>query len=316
LYFETSSLSRDIPYGDTFIIINRIHLIEDNSKTTFKLHTTVKFVKSVWGIKGVEKELVFFFFYFFLSHCKNFFTGLIEKTATDEVKQFFLHWVQCAKNRLEHSLKLTAAPKAARNGKKSGKKPSKEKSKQQRQTKQVSNPPTEQLPLFPVVPERASAPQNWRDVPNSYLLFSFAVLFFGLFFVMFQVSSLSGQLAETRAEMEYWEDKVNFLQTFLEVFSANVTGASTSLEEQWKAWKLDNSLLDSQFSKWRGELGNIQQSLQSILQFLDQAQLDRLSKAPHQQNEGSWFTTLLPLATATAVVAAVYKLKLLPNLRQ
>eukprot|EP01133_Synstelium_polycarpum_P006601 gene6601-7665_t len=74
-FMETSSVSRDVPYGESFSVENYISL-EPSGKDScsLKVSTAVKFTKSVWGIGG-----------------------LIEKSVIQSNKDFFNVWVTMAR---------------------------------------------------------------------------------------------------------------------------------------------------------------------------------------------------------------------------
>ncbi|KAK5574931.1 hypothetical protein RB653_010185 [Dictyostelium firmibasis] len=78
---ETSSISKDVPYGDSFSVENYLTLEPcPQSPQDFcilKVSTAVKFIKSIWGLGG-----------------------LIEKTVTQSNKEFFACWINFAKKRI------------------------------------------------------------------------------------------------------------------------------------------------------------------------------------------------------------------------
>jgi len=64
LIFEAVSISKDVPYGDTFALVNRFNIIKNydvqqqgHESCTLQVSSAVKFSKSVWGMKGSEWNL-------------------------------------------------------------------------------------------------------------------------------------------------------------------------------------------------------------------------------------------------------------------
>ncbi|KYQ91772.1 hypothetical protein DLAC_07564 [Tieghemostelium lacteum] len=77
-FMETSSVSRDVPYGDNFSVENYISLEpEGQDKSVLRVSTAVKFTKSIWGL-----------------------TNIIEKTVIQSNKDFFQVWSSMAKKRI------------------------------------------------------------------------------------------------------------------------------------------------------------------------------------------------------------------------
>lgn len=55
---ETSSISKDVPYGDNFTVDSLITIsAEGESACVLKLASRVKFTKSVWGISGTRQSV-------------------------------------------------------------------------------------------------------------------------------------------------------------------------------------------------------------------------------------------------------------------
>ncbi|GAM28632.1 hypothetical protein SAMD00019534_118080 [Acytostelium subglobosum LB1] len=78
-FMETSSVSRDVPYGESFSVENYISLEPSGDSCLLKVSTAVKFTKSIWGVRG-----------------------LIEKSVIQSNKDFFVVWVKMARKTLEN----------------------------------------------------------------------------------------------------------------------------------------------------------------------------------------------------------------------
>jgi len=55
MVFEAASVSKAVPYGDSFAVVNRFELLKDSKKAgyMFKVITQIQFSKSIWGLKGI-----------------------------------------------------------------------------------------------------------------------------------------------------------------------------------------------------------------------------------------------------------------------
>ncbi|EGG18212.1 hypothetical protein DFA_03699 [Cavenderia fasciculata] len=102
LVFQSSSCSKDVPYGDSFSVENlmQVHTAHDDaSACVIKLSGKIKFTKTLWGINS-----------------------MIQKSASQGNKEFFMLWITMVRNQIEayafNKLKSTlqkpsAAPQVA-----------------------------------------------------------------------------------------------------------------------------------------------------------------------------------------------------------
>ncbi|EGC28687.1 hypothetical protein DICPUDRAFT_100061 [Dictyostelium purpureum] len=79
LILQSSSVSKDVPYGDSFSVENLLVVQAiDNTSCLAKLSSKIKFTKSVWGL-----------------------SSMIQKSALQGNKEFFILWNTMVKNQIE-----------------------------------------------------------------------------------------------------------------------------------------------------------------------------------------------------------------------
>ena len=54
--FDHLSVSKDVPYGDTFYIVTRYEVTKKGNGCMLQVATAVKFTKTVWGMKGWNRS--------------------------------------------------------------------------------------------------------------------------------------------------------------------------------------------------------------------------------------------------------------------
>eukprot|EP01114_Cavostelium_apophysatum_P019738 TRINITY_DN6441_c0_g2_i1.p1 TRINITY_DN6441_c0_g2~~TRINITY_DN6441_c0_g2_i1.p1 ORF type:complete len:737 (-),score=162.18 TRINITY_DN6441_c0_g2_i1:85-2295(-) len=289
LVFESFSLSRDVPYGDNFAVVNRFDIVSDPKNPNACIATAVtfvKFFKSVWGMQTI-----------------------IEKTATSSGKDFCNKYLAAAKERIGLNKVKSDIARSLR--------------EEQEVEVGEESAPTEPE-ISPAIPIVVVAPPIVPAVPVSFLddvfdrvqrrdpvfiMLILLTLVVGLIVLPF-LFSVSGrlnsferqQIAQRQVTTEM-ENRLLFLHNFVEVLSANVTGVEGDLKKQWNYWQMNTEVI-KQFDHWKSQLQVLNEEIDKSKRFLEYASGKiNFSSSPSLEEESGgswlWLFTLLILGGAS-----------------
>jgi hypothetical protein len=55
---ESASISKDVPFSDSFVAEERWHIIENNRKVKIQIHCFVRWKKPSWGFKSKQAHSI------------------------------------------------------------------------------------------------------------------------------------------------------------------------------------------------------------------------------------------------------------------
>jgi len=264
LIVEARSLSKDVPYGDSFVIINRMHIINGPSQqtSTLQIAVNVKFSKFIWGPKA-----------------------LIEKSCIDGVKEFWSKWISLAKEKIKKDAPIIVPTPKISIKKKNIRK------KVKRNIENVNNEPNDiDLPIK-IQQSTSMLKLNSKEELKTEkqfhpLLWIQALVIFLLIIPFIWAMSSKIAILEQRVSSQTtlskeFHDQIIFLQTFIEYLSENITGRKSSFKEHAKYWSRPD-LVDSSLDDWKKRIDKIYHEIEVSKKFLENAK--SLRDIPNLEN--------------------------------
>lgn len=232
-------------------------------------------------------------------------TAIIEKSSLEGIKDFLTNWVVHAKREI-HSLPAVAAPSGtvtaapdtsttpAVNGIVNTTAPTTPTAVQQPTAETPILPSTQPEPaVFPAEATDTKAQESWSlgtiqlnptVVIGGGVLLLLTLLMFGIVsYVNLRLLNIESNLtADWRNKNLLLEEKVLFLEDFVQSVSETLTGKQGSLDAQWKHWKTREEFV-TQVDRWKQKIEHIQSTLQQsqqVLRSVGQEMMDHATKSP------------------------------------
>eukprot|EP00027_Filamoeba_sp_ATCC50430_P019077 CAMPEP_0168569654 /NCGR_PEP_ID=MMETSP0413-20121227/16289_1 /TAXON_ID=136452 /ORGANISM="Filamoeba nolandi, Strain NC-AS-23-1" /LENGTH=760 /DNA_ID=CAMNT_0008602197 /DNA_START=65 /DNA_END=2347 /DNA_ORIENTATION=- len=281
LVLDHSSVSKDVPYGDTFYIVTRYEVTKKGNGCLFQVATAVKFTKTVWGMKG-----------------------MIERISIDSSRNFNQKFATMAKEKFPApAAAVIEKPKPT---KQRVAKPTKTKKRKQVVAQPEAPKPVTQQSLVSAITELTSSPLVSDIVRAIYLLLLF-VLFVLVFSLYSTIAHLNDQIALSTTAASKAENKILFLQHFVETVVRNITGVDGALKEQWVLWQSHKELLNK-LDGYKIQMDLLKSEIEKTQHMLGDLELEGLNadKVFEDATPTSIFSFFFKMLVLGAISYAVY----------
>ena len=309
LILDIKSYSKDVPYGDAFIVLVRLHFIKDTNKPSciIKVAFNVKWLKSIWGPKG-----------------------LIEKSCIDGMKDFYAKWLPLAKSTMSTSLSPSDAVKSPKKHKSSRKSSSSSKSKEKKRSKDKHLKSSEEIPKEQEIVLQKSISKDLLKESNSstsnnnssefisntmmqklVILQSVIIVIILLPLVISNNSRLyysEQQGILYQQHIRNLETKVTLLRNYIELSNSNDPNDVPILKDYLNSWKSNPSfLLQDTISKLHSQLEQVQSELDHSVKFVNNLRgLEWENSDLSSLSNQSYFSILYPWIPTFACIVVLY----------
>lgn len=228
---------------------------------------------------------------------------MIERLSTDSSRNFNQKFATMAKEKFPAPVTppVLEKPKAH---KPKASKPSKTKKKKPVQPEAPK--PAASQSLIATITELTTSPLVSDIVRAIYLLLLF-ILFVLVFSLYSTIAHLNDQVSLSMTAASKAENKILFLQHFVETVVRNVTGAEGTLKEQWVLWQSHKELLNK-LDGYKIQMDLLKSEIEKTQHMLGDLELEGLNgdKVFEDATPTSVFAFLFKMSVLAAIAYAVY----------